>query len=67
MKNLTILNAPDDAFNYEFVVVREIDGDLWYWGRYADGFKAEQTALGIGGIVIHNVRIQGYRNGENNE
>lgn len=61
MENLNILNAPDDAFDYEFVVVREIDGDYWFWGKYADGFKAEQAAIEIGGLIVHNVRIQGKR------
>lgn len=59
MENLNIINAPDDAFNYEFVVVRKIEGDLWFWGRYTNGHKAEQVALEIGGIIIHNVRIAG--------
>ena len=61
MENLNILNAPEDAFNYEFIVCREIDSDLWFWGKYSDGFKAEQVALEIGGIIIHNVRIQGFK------
>ena len=52
---------PEYASHYEFVVVREIDNDLWFWGAYADGFKAEQIALEIGGLIVHNVRIQGYQ------
>lgn len=56
---LNILNTPDYASHYEFVVVREIDGDYWFWGAYANGFKADQVAYEIGGLVIHNVRIQG--------
>ena len=31
------------------------------WGAYADGFKAEQAATEIGGVIFHNVRIQGKR------
>ena len=61
MDTLNVLNAPDDAFDYEFVVVRQIDGDYWFWGKYTDGFKAEQAAIEIGGLIIHNVRIQGKR------
>lgn len=61
MENLNVMNAPADAFDYEFVVVREIDGDYWFWGKYTDGFKAEQAALEIDGLIIHNVRIQGKR------
>lgn len=61
MDTLNIINAPDDAFDYEFVVAREVDGDLWFWGKFTDGFKAEQVALEVGGLIIHNVRIQGKR------
>ena len=61
MENLYILNMPDDEYEYEFVVCRKIDNDYWYWGRYTDGFKAEQAAVEIGGIVIHNVKIAGKR------
>ena len=61
MENLNVMNAPADAFDYEFVVVREIDGDYWFWGKYTDGFKAEQVALEVGGLIVHNVRIQGKR------
>ena len=57
---LNLMNAPESASHYEFVVAREIDGDFWYWGAYSDGWKADQVAYEIGGVVIHNVRIQGY-------
>lgn len=58
---LNLMNAPESASHYEFVVAREIDGDFWYWGAYSDGWKADQVAYEIGGVVIHNVRIQGYQ------
>jgi len=58
---MMIKNMPDYANDYEFVVVRECDGDLWFWGAYTNGFKAEQVAMGIGGSIVHNVRIQGKR------
>lgn len=56
---INLINAPDYASHYEFVVAREIDGDYWFWGAYSDGFKATQVAYEVSGIVIHNVRIQG--------
>ena len=57
-----IKNCPDYAKDYEFVVVRQDDnGDYWFWGAYENGFKAEQACLEIGGIIFHNVRIQGKR------
>ena len=61
MEMLNILNAPAYADDYEFVVVRELDGALWFWGAFEDGFKAEQVALEVGGLIVHNVRIQGKR------
>lgn len=61
METLVVLNMPEYANDYEFVVAREVDGDYWYWGAYSDGFKAEKAAVEIGGFIIHNVRIQGKR------
>ena len=61
MLDLNLINAPESAYHYEFVVARKVDNDLWYWGAYADGFKADKVAREIGGIIIHNVRIQGYQ------
>ena len=57
----TIKNMPNYANDYEFVVVRLADGDYWFWGAYADGFKAEKAALEIDGVIVHNVRIQGKK------
>jgi hypothetical protein len=58
---MEIKNMPEYANHYEFVVAREVEGDLWFYGAYRDGFKADQVAVEIHGVVIHNVRIQGYR------
>lgn len=58
---MNLMNMPEYANDYEFVVAREIDGDYWFWGAYENGFKADQIAYEIGGVVIHNVRIQGKR------
>ena len=57
----TINNKPDYADNYEFVVVRLVDGAYWFWGAYADGFKANAVAQQIDGLIVHNVRIQGCK------
>ena len=61
MYEIKINNEPAYAKNYECVVAREVDGEYWFWGAYADGFKAEQAATEIGGVIFHNVRIQGKR------
>ena len=56
-----IKNCPDYAKDYEFVVARKVDGEYWFYGAYANGFKAEQDCVKIGGVIFHNVRIQGKR------
>ena len=61
MLNLNLINAPEYAYHYEFVVARQVDDELWFWGAYSDGFKAEKAAREIGGFIFHNVRIQGYK------
>ena len=55
-----LINAPEYASHYEFIVARKIDSEYWFWGAYRDGFKADTVAKEIDGVVIHNVRIQGY-------
>lgn len=59
MDELKINNCPNYAFDYEFIVVRKIDEEFWFYGAYTNGFKADQIAYNINGEVIHNVRIQG--------
>lgn len=61
MENIKINNMPEYASHYEFVVVRNVDDQLWFYGAYRDGFKADEIAHQIGGLIVHNVRIQGYR------
>ena len=57
MNEIRINNKPSYANDYEFIVAREIDGEYWFYGAYADGFKADRVAMEIDGIVFHNVRI----------
>lgn len=61
MENIKINNMPEYASHYEFVVVRNVDDQLWFYGAYRDGFKADEIAHQIGGLIVHNIRIQGYR------
>ena len=58
---MKINNMPEYASHYEFMVVRDVNGELWFYGAYRNGFKAEQVALEIHGLIVHNVRIQGYQ------
>ena len=54
---------PKEANDYEFIVVRKDEnGEYWYWGAFENGWIAEEKALSIkGGMIYHNVRIQGKR------
>ena len=58
---MDIKNMPAEAFNYEFVVAIPNADHYTFLGMYADGHEAEKVALEYGGVVIHNVRIQGYQ------
>ena len=58
---MDIRNMPAEAANYEFVVVIPEGDHYTFLGMYTDGNVAADTALGLNGIVIHHVRIQGYQ------
>ena len=58
---IKINNKPADADNYEFIVAKNCNGEFWFCGAYSNGFKAEQMATEINGVIFHNVRIQGKR------
>lgn len=58
---MDIRNMPAEAAYYEFVVAIPNADHYTFIGMYADGHKAEKIALEYSGIVIHNVRIQGYQ------
>jgi hypothetical protein len=58
---MDITNMPAEAAYYEFVVAIPNADHYTFLGMYADGHQAERTALEYGGIVIHNVRVQGYQ------
>ena len=60
--NIKINNEPEYAKDYEFVVARaDENGEYWFWGAYERGYEAERAAVEIGGVIFHNVRIQGVR------
>ena len=59
--NMNINNKPAYADDYEFIVARKVDDEFWFWCAYENGFKADKVANEIGGVVFHNVRIQGKR------
>lgn len=58
---IKINNMSENANKYEFIVARECDGELWFWGAYRFVWDAEAAARDIGGIIVHNVKISGYK------
>lgn len=57
-----IENCPAEAWNYEFIVCEIRDDKLIYNGCCRSAYNADEMARGLNnGVVIHNVRIQGYR------
>ena len=47
-------NIPTYAINYDFIVARRVDDELWFWGAWNDRDKANEVALEIGGVVVTN-------------
>lgn len=58
---ITIRNEPAYAHDYEFIVARLCDGEFWFYGAYAEGWRADAVAHEVGGVIFHNVRIQGHK------
>jgi hypothetical protein len=57
IKMVNINNLPNYAMEYEFIVVRKCDDELWFYGAYDSCFTAYKVAEEIGnGIVCHNLR-----------
>lgn len=50
---MIINNIPEYAKNYTYIVARDVDADneLWFYGAYNDGVKAQQVADEIHGHV----------------
>lgn len=51
-----INNMPTYAQDYSFMVATECNGELWFYGAYADETKAIQVATEIDGVIIRNAR-----------
>lgn len=55
---MKIKNVPACAIGAEFIVVRKVNGEFWFYGAYGrDSAKAEKVASEINGIVCHNMRV----------
>ena len=42
----------DYAFQYEFIVYREVNGEYWFYGAYSNGVKAQAVAHEINGLLL---------------
>ena len=51
---MTIQNVAEYAKNYKYIVVRRVDGELYFWGAWNDRNKANEVAIEIGGEVVTN-------------
>lgn len=51
---MKINNVPTYANEYNYIVAERIDGELWFWGAWNDGNKANEVALEINGEVFQN-------------
>lgn len=49
-----INNLPTYTKDYEFIVVTDCDGELWFYGAYTDEAKAQQVACEIRGQVVRS-------------
>lgn len=50
-----VKNVADYAKDYKYIVARNIDGELWFWGAWNDRNKANEVAIELGnGVVIVN-------------
>lgn len=47
-----IKNLPNYAYSCEAIVVREVDGELWFWGATDDDALAIKMAEKINGQII---------------
>ena len=55
---MTVYNRPETPYRWEFEVVLPVEEDTYmHIGFYENGFKAEQKAIEVGGIIIHDVRV----------
>ena len=56
MKN--VKNLSSYAYTCKYIVARECDGDLWYWGAWNDYETAYRASCEVRGIVITNPEVE---------
>ena len=55
--NITINNLPNYAKDYDFIVARNCDGELWFYGAYKTVEKAVEVAVAVDGHVINTPQL----------
>lgn len=48
------MNIPEYAKEKKYVVMREVDGEFYFWGAWDENERANQVASEINGVVICN-------------
>ena len=51
-----INNLPDYAINHDYIVVRAVNGELWFYGAYDTEERAYEVAEIEDGAVLRNPR-----------
>lgn len=54
---MTVNNVPTYAKEYNYMVARECDGELWFYGAYETKERATEVAIEVRGIVIDNATL----------
>lgn len=55
--NITINNLPNYAKDYDFIVARKCDGELWFYGAYKTVERAVKVAVEVDGYVINTPQL----------
>lgn len=56
---MTVYNVPAYAAEYPYVVVRETEGEYWFYGAYETYARAVDVAYEVRGYVVktENMRV----------
>ena len=49
---MKINNVNAQAHQYEWMVIRMVNGEFWYYGSWRSVYKAAAQAIEVNGIVI---------------
>ena len=53
-----IKNISDRAYNYKWIVAKEVEGDLWFEGAWNHYENACESAYRVNGIVFRNPEVE---------